>query len=152
MRKSKDDTDIESRLRALSWSINGRNRTIVFNLLVPAVRNNIDMCLLNCSAEELTAQVCKTPERYLALGELKGGIDPAAADERWKTARAALSRIRSSFSSYELSPYTFFVGAAIAKKMATEIWEQLESGALTNAANLTDADQVASFCRWLVEL
>jgi len=58
---------------------------------------------------------------YIAMGELKGGIDPAGADEHWKTARAALDRIRKAFSKVEVSPHNFFVGAAIAKRMAQEI-------------------------------
>jgi len=49
-------------------------------------------------------------------------------------------------------PYTFFVGAAIEKKMSTEIWSQLESKILGNAANLTDENQVASISLWLCSL
>lgn len=56
------------------------------------------------------------PEKYLALGELKGGIDPAGADEHWKTANSALQRIRTGFAKKSLTPYTFFIGAAIEKK------------------------------------
>ena len=33
----------------------------------------------------------ENPKHYLACGELKGGIDPAGADEHWKTAGKALS-------------------------------------------------------------
>lgn len=49
-------------------------------------------------------------------------------------------------------PRTFFIGAAIAAKMAAEIWEMLKRGDLENAANLTDEDQVASFTEWLCSL
>ena len=51
-----------------------------------------------------------------------------------------------------LKPYTFFIGAAIEKKMASEIWEMLKQGVLANAANLTDEDQIASITRWLCNL
>jgi hypothetical protein len=34
----------------------------------------------------------------IALGELKGGIDPGGADEHWKTAQAAFNRIRQAFT------------------------------------------------------
>jgi Restriction endonuclease BsobI len=51
-----------------------------------------------------------------------------------------------------MSPYIVFVGAAIATKMATEIWADFESRVLSNAANLTNEDQVASVCRWLVNV
>ena len=72
--------------------------------------------------------------------------------EHWKTAGSALKRIRDAFVAQEFSPHTVFVAAAIAKKMAAEMWADLESGVLSNAANLTKANQVASVCGWLVNL
>jgi len=36
--------------------------------------------------------------------------------------------------------------------MAEEIWQQLNDGTMTNAANLTDDNQVASLSRWLCDL
>jgi len=110
------------------------------------------MCVFNLLPDELDTTGYKTPESYIALGELKGGIDPAGADEHWKTARTALDRIRASFSKIGYSPHTFFVGAAVEKKMADEIWDQLESGALSNAANLNKDDQIASISGWLCSL
>jgi hypothetical protein len=83
---------------------------------------------------------------------LKGGIDPAGADEHWKTARTALDRVREAFSKVGYSPHTFFVGAAVEKKMADEIWKQLKDGILSNAANLNEENQVASISRWLCNL
>ena len=88
----------------------------------------------------------------MAVGELKGGIDPAGADEHWKTARTALERIREAFQQTGAAPATFFIGAAIERKMAEEIWRQLEAGVLDNAANLTNDTQVASLSRWLCTL
>jgi len=82
----------------------------------------------------------------------EGGIDPAGFDEHWKTASTALERIRDAFSARGLSPHSFFVGAGIAADMADELWQQLEDGKLTNAANLTKGDQLASLCQWLVGL
>jgi hypothetical protein len=49
-------------------------------------------------------------------------------------------------------PYTFFLAAAIAKKMANEIWTQLDRGELSNAANLTNPNQLASLAQWLCNL
>lgn len=145
-----DDADIELSLRGLSWHNQGKSRTLIYNLTVPLLKNNVDLCLFNLNPEELADY--KTTEAYLALGELKGGIDPAGADEHWKTARTALDRIREAFSKAGHSPHTFFVGAAIEKKMAGEIWSHLESGLLNNAANLTDPSQVAAISRWLSAL
>ncbi len=118
---------------------------------MPFLKKNVDLCLFNCSYRELSVSY-GNPALYVTLGELKGGIDPAGADEHWKTARTSLSRIREAFASRGLSPHIFFVGAAIENSMAEEIWRQLEDGTLSNAANLTDANQVASLCRWLCNL
>ena len=148
---TRDDPDIEMDARGLSWSSNGRNRTVKYNLTVPFLRKNVDLCLFNCHYQAFSVSY-KNPAFYLALGELKGGIDPAGADEHWKTARTSLSRINMAFANHGLSPHLFFVGAAIENSMAEEIWYQLEEGTLSNAANLTDSNQVASLCRWLCNL
>ncbi len=147
-----DDADIENFVRGLSWQSDSKDRTLIYNLTVPAVKNNVDLCLFDCSSQQAASTIYKLPERYLALGELKGGIDPAGADEHWKTARTALTRIQASFSSLQLSPKLFFVGAAVEKKMAAEIWKLLEDSHLDNAANLTDENQVASISSWLCTL
>jgi hypothetical protein len=146
-----NDPDIELDIKGLSWSKNGQNRTVRYNLTVPFLKKNVDLCLFNCSYQEISVSY-KNPELYIALGELKGGIDPAGADEHWKTASTSLSRLRNAFRSQGLSPQLFFVGAAIENSMSEEIWNQLEHNTLGNAANLTDANQVASLCRWLCNL
>ena len=143
---------LESDLRGLTWTNRRLSRTLIYNLRVPAVRNNVDLCLLDCSTEDYQAGAFRDSAHYVALGELKGGIDPGGADEHWKTAHTALARIRHSFVKENRSPAIFFVGGAIADKMATEIWEELQSGTLANAANLTSDDQVASLCSWLCDL
>lgn len=147
----KDDADVELYLNGLSWSNKGKNRTMIYNRRVPFIGKNIDLCLLNCSPEGINTAF-NNPSRYIALGELKGGIDPAGADEHWKTANSSLSRIRKAFSKYKFSPNIFFIGAAIENSMAEEIWGQLKVGTLNNAANLTNVDQVASLCGWLCSL
>ncbi|MDP2725749.1 MAG: AvaI/BsoBI family type II restriction endonuclease [Syntrophales bacterium] len=151
MRGKEADADIELYLSGLNWSSKGKKRTMIYNRKVPFINKNVDLCLLNCIPQELSTAL-NDPSLYIALGELKGGIDPAGADEHWKTARTSLTRIRKAFSDKGLSPNTFFVGAAIENSMAEEIWHQLEDGTLSNAANLTDADQVASLCGWLCNL
>ena len=147
-----DDADIELHLRGLCWESRGKSRTVVYNLTVPFFRNNVDLCLFDCRAEDLDREKYKEPGLYIALGELKGGIDPAGADEHWKTARTALDRIHKAFAKHKLKPHTFFIGAAIEPKMASEIWSLLKRGVLENAANLTDEDQIASITRWLCGL
>ena len=147
-----DDSDIEFSLRGLSWKGKNKNRTLIYNLTVPFIKNNVDMCLFRFASDELETTGYSDVKSFIAIGELKGGIDPAGADEHWKTARTALDRIRKVFSKLDASPYTFFVGAAVEKRMASEIWEQLESGILDNAANLNEESQVISVSRWLCNL
>ena len=147
-----DDADIELSLKALSWERNKATRTLIYNRTIPLVGKNIDMCLLDCTPDEAKAATYKIPERFIAFGELKGGIDPAGADEHWKTAQTALTRIKDAFANENLSPHLFFIGAVIVDSMAQEIWNQLEKGTLKNAANLTNPDQVASLANWLVDL
>ena len=154
-----DDAEIELSLRGLSWESDLGRRTLIYNLNIPLVKSNVDICLFDLAPEALPANKSHNIkpvqlEPYtIALGELKGGIDPAGADEHWKTAQAALNRIRQSFADAgHLLPLTFFVGAAIERRMATEIWKQLESQTLSNAANLNEENQVASISRWLCSL
>jgi len=147
-----DNADIELSLRGLSWDTGKGPRTLLYNVTVPLFGNNVDLSLLNCAAKDLPKKIIKTPSAYIALGELKGGIDPAGADEHWKTARTALNRIHEAFKKHKLQPHTFFIGAAIEAKMAKEIWEMLKNDKMENAANLTDEDQIASITSWLCSL
>jgi hypothetical protein len=145
-----DDTGIEAYVRGLSWMNRKGPRTLLYNLTVPIVGNNIDLCLLNREYVEVKKEDLQNPAIYIAFGELKGGIDPAGADEHWKTARTALDRIHKAFSRHSVP--TFFVGAAIEAKMADEIWSLLQNGTIANAANLTDDDQIAAISNWLCAL
>ncbi len=154
---SEDDADIELHLKGISWSAEGEIRTLIYNLSVPVVKKNVDLCLFRAAPEEMifgkNRNSCHYKyELYLSLGELKGGIDPAGADEHWKTANTALERIRNAFLTKHLRPKTFFVGAAIEKAMAEELYQQLSNGVLDNAANLTDEDQLVSVAEWLINL
>jgi hypothetical protein len=145
-----DDAGIEAHVKGLSWVGETGPRTLVYNLTVPLVRNNIDLCLLDREQGAISKRDLLEPGIYIAFGELKGGIDPAGADEHWKTARTALDRIHTAFARYSVK--TFFVGAAIEKKMADEIWTLLMEGTLANAANLTNDDQIAAISNWLCAL
>jgi hypothetical protein len=149
---AEDEAAIELNLRGISWKVAERSRTLIYNCTVPLVRNNIDLCLLSCDPGSLSKELLRSANAYLALGELKGGIDPAGADEHWKTARTALVRIQSAFAKSRVKPKTFFIGAAVENKMAGEIWSMLKTGKLDNAANLTDDDQLASMTNWICSL
>jgi len=147
-----DDAEIELKLKGIAWVKSNKMRTLIYNIKPPFVGKNVDLCLFNCSFIKVNSDTYKNPNFYIALGELKGGIDPAGADERWKTAKSALNNIRKCFSDYGLNPKIFFLGASITKSMANEIWYQLESRVLNNAANFTNENQVTPLCNWLVNL
>ena len=153
----KYESELEKRIKGLHWISKGESRVLMYNLTVPIVNKNVDLCLFDCSPEEImrgqkSASAHNISNRYIALGELKGGIDPAGADEHWKTANSALERIRKSFLKDNCRPKLFFIGAAIEKSMAMEIYQQLKKGALSNSANLTNNKQVVSLCDWLMDL
>ena len=152
--KPTNDFSIEEQLKALSWkNLKGKNRILAFNLNIPIVKNNIDICLFNADTElYANGEIVNTPDKVLMLGELKGGIDPAGADEHWKTGNTALNRIRESFAKHNLRIDTSFIAAAIEKKMAAEIFAQLQNKTLSNAANLTVDEQLVSYCNWLLKL
>lgn len=57
-----DDADIELYVRGLSWKKGRQWRTLLYNLTVPAVKNNVDLCLLNCSPQNITPATYKTQD------------------------------------------------------------------------------------------
>jgi len=153
--KPEDDAGIEKRIKGLYWSKENKNRLMIMNITIPAVRKNVDLSILQGTIDDLKRgkqSIIHHSEKYIALGELKGGIDPAGADEHWKTANSALDRIRNSFRKLKLEPRMFFIGAAIENNMASEIYKQLQKGKLDNAANLTDDDQLTTICEWILNL
>lgn len=147
-----DDTDIETFLKGLYWGGPSGPRTLAYNVTVPFIGSNVDLCLFNRAPEGSTKNMRDDFASYIALGELKGGIDPAGADEHWKTARTAFSRIQEAFAKFKHTPHTFFIGAAIETRMASEIWQLLQDGKLENAANLTNEGHITSLTRWLCGL
>lgn len=148
----KNIMQIESRLKAVYWKYGRKKKVLAFNLNIPIVKNNIDICLFNADKNTYDkGNIVNSPDKILMLGELKGGIDPAGADEHWKTGNTALNRIRTAFNKNGLEIATSFVAAAIEKKMASEIFGQLQNGALSFAANLTIDEQLVSYCNWIIK-
>jgi hypothetical protein len=146
---------LEQRVSRLFWEVSDSPRTLTFNMKVSQIGksgNNVDICLLNCSPKDLDTKnrraTLANPDTYLVLGELKGGNDPAGADEHWKTGVTALDRVRTVLGE----PAIIFIGNAIVPSMSEEMWDMLEDGRLTNVANLNIDSQIASLCSWLVNL
>ena len=149
--------DLISDVRSIRWHLNnGEQRQLIYNLNVPLVKKNIDIVIINSHLNELGGKKFKenisNPNNYVLLGELKGGIDPAGADEHWKTANTALSRVRDSFKTYQIDFPFIFIGAAIEIGMSNEIFGQYKNGEIANCANLTLDNQLINLCNWLVRL
>ncbi len=149
--------DYSNLVKAIKWKNGNKSRLLYYDLTVPIVKKNIDIVLFNSSdVNNKNTKDFKTfisnHENYLALGELKGGIDPAGADEHWKTANTALTRIRNAFDKLNKGIHTVFIGAAIESAMAKEIFAQCKSRELSNCANLTKPKQLAEVCSWIVTL
>jgi len=149
--QSNYSVEVAETAKALRWKLRNKKRSIIYNINVPQVKKNIDIVILNDLVEipssKSTREMLHCKEKYLAIGELKGGIDPAGADEHWKTASTALERVRQSFDG---NLDLFFIGAAIEVHMANEIFEKCRNGQLANVANLTVDAQLAALCEWLI--
>ena len=153
--KPDNDSETERRIKGLAWENETGSRLLILNINVPIVGKNVDLSILDGTIGELgkrSKSIITKNDRYIALGELKGGIDPAGADEHWKTANSALERIRSGFGKKKLKPKVFFIGAAIENSMASEIFRHLKNKTLHHAANLTNDDQLSSICNWIINL
>ncbi len=145
-----DDYENAENICALSWKYNNQDKVLFFDSKIPAVSKNIDICLYKGDYSTYNGgKIVQNTAMAIMCGELKGGIDPAGADEHWKTANTALERIRVAFNN---NIKTSFVGAAIERNMANEIWTQLSNGTLNNAANLTVEEQFTDYCKWIVML
>ena len=139
------------KIQVIEWN----GKALMFDKKLPGVGNNIDVILLDTSdGHHSLAQRLKhrAAQDIIACGELKGGIDPAGADEHWKTANSALQRIRNWAADSGCTPQLFFVGAAIEVAMASEIFDQLSNGDLSSAANLNHDPQLQDLAAWLVQL
>jgi len=140
-------TQRKEKIVEITW----KGRVLLFDRKPKLIGNNIDVILLKSShAEQAGKELIENRESYLACGELKGGIDPAGADEHWKTAVGALGRIRVPFK--KAVPKLFFAGAAIEEAMSKEIFKMLASNKLDYTANLTKGHQLRNLANWLTSL
>lgn len=135
---------------AIYWNLDEKDRLLFFNTNIPIVKKNVDICLYEGTPVDFrSGKIVTYTNKAIMLGELKGGIDPAGADEHWKTANSALGRIRLAFNNEIM---TSFIAAAIENSMANEIYQQLENDILTNAANMTDENQLNYYCEWVISI
>lgn len=139
-------TEGQRKIQSLTWD----SRVMVFDRLPQIVGKNIDVIVLENDHKSPVKDILEKKAQYIACGEVKGGIDPAGADEHWKTANSSLERVRFSFGLQ--TPALFFAAAAIETNMASEIISQLRGNKLTYAANLTKPQQVQDLANWLVSL
>jgi type II restriction enzyme len=126
----------DNKTTAIKWL----DRQVIFDKKPTFINKSIDIIVVK--GESARTGKLENPRDYVCCGELKGGIDPAGADEHWKTAKTALERIVTAFVSKKLdTPNLVFIGAAIENSMSNEIFDLLESQWLTGAANINYADQ-----------
>lgn len=133
-------------VKAMSWEYKQKDYVLGLNLNIKKIGKNIDINLFKGGKDDYSQALIQS-DAVIMFGELKGGIDPAGADEHWKTGNSSLQRDRVAFNNNIL---TSFVGAAIAKSMADEIYNQLQSGVLSNAANLYKDNQLTSYAKWII--
>lgn len=146
-----DAFEIADDIKAITWKIGNKSKVLFFNTTIPLVRNNVDLCLYK--GDDTTydyGNIVNHDKCAIMFGELKGGIDPAGADEHWKTGNTALERIRTAFAAYKVK--TSFIAASIENKMAYEIYSQLKTKTLAKAANITIDNQLTEYCQWLISL
>ncbi|WP_217534940.1 AvaI/BsoBI family type II restriction endonuclease [Vibrio metschnikovii] len=129
---------------AIVWS----DRVVIFDKKPKFINKSVDIIVIRKSHTEQVSSLqdlqglLERTDDYVCAGELKSGVDPAGADEHWKTAKSALDRIRTVFTNLEKpTPKLVFIGSAIENAMAIEIFELLKSGWLAGAANLNNTDQ-----------
>ena len=152
MSESAYHPDIAEKVKAIAWQNEGHARTFLNNVNGEGLSKNVDIVLLEKELSVITSSELKSAlsesKDIIMMGELKGGIDPAGGDEHWKTARGALERIHKAYKRVDV----LFICASIEKAMAREIYSMYQMGDLNCVANLTDANQLASACEWIVKL
>lgn len=143
-------SDETGKIQEMGWS----QRLLVFDRKPRWIGNNVDAILVNRPNQSTEGkELLENPAYYVACGELKGGIDPAGADEHWKTANTAFERIRAKFNDRNMQvSHLFYVGAAIEPMMAQTIYGDLRTGRLSHAANLNVQEQLSDLADWLVAL
>ncbi len=140
--------DDHAAVRSISWKGEKGARSLWLDKTVPQTGTSVGFVLVKGRATG--GRLPSGAGSYLAVGEMKAGIDLSAADERWKAANSALDRLRRTFGA--APPRVFFVGAAISPGIAEEIYDQLVSRKLNHAANFLVDDQLSALCEWLVSL
>jgi len=146
-----DDSEIERSLQGLTWGSGQRARTLLYNLNVPVVGSVVDFVLFAAGPQLVIQSGYAEYNMFLILGELKGGADPASGERPFGMS-GALNRYRLAFEETPYMPMLIFIGAAIDEYTAMEVWEQLETDKLANAANLSRHEHLNAIARWLVML
>ena len=70
IRATSNDPDIELYLKGISWKYRETDRTLIYNLTVPFVKKNVDLCLFDKKKEQFdsTKKSCHySASAYIAL-------------------------------------------------------------------------------------
>ena len=139
--KSKKDKIVQ-----ISWN----DRSIFFDKKPKIIGKSIDFIVVK--GDSAKNNDIENLDDYIICGELKGGVDPAGADEHWKTGFSALNRIDKIFTDYNKKrPILIFLGSAIASFMAGEIFHLLEKKWLGAAANINNNLQLQEVVNLIIE-
>ena len=143
--------EMAENIKGIVWKQGEDSRLLLLNAKIPIVNNNVDLSLFDGDEAAFDGgRIVQHDELALMFGELKGGVDPAGADEHWKTGNTALERIRNAFPNRGIK--TSFIAACIEAKMAEEIFAQLENNTLSKAANMSVDEQLTEYSQWLIAL
>jgi type II restriction enzyme len=157
------------KIRGVSWSINGKERVLLFRFIIPDVSVNVDMVLLDAGRDNVdlvynnkkkveTTDIFdgnviintikhRDIKHYLACGELKSGVAPSGATQLWKSAISATLKVKRK-SIVDIK--TFVIAATISESIAKDMEHHLEDGNVDRIANLTKANQLKCLCEWLI--
>lgn len=145
----KINTNINGKIIDVTWTHNKMNKTIFFDKKPQFLGKSVDFIVVQAPIGYFGS--IHNIDDIVACGELKGGVDPAGADEHWKTARSALDRIEHAYANQNKpSPKLYFIGAAIESSMSAEIFSQIQNGKLTGAANLMKINQLTEVVNMIV--
>lgn len=47
------ELDLENLIKGLHWTTSQGERVLIYNLTVPFIKKNVDLCLLDCSPKDI---------------------------------------------------------------------------------------------------
>jgi hypothetical protein len=146
-----EDLLMGTAVQGLAWAGHDRPRTLLFNSRVGPHGKKFAVVLrrFTGSRSDQSANENATSSDCLGFGDI-GGFETAA--DRWeKKGQVAAKEVHRSFEAGQ-GPQGFFIGCDISEATAKELWSDLHSGVISQAANVRCEEQLDAVCEWLIEL